>query len=62
MKKVGNKRANDYYEAKLIGTNGRPSSTDRQSMEKFIYDKYVLKLFAADGPPPHKLFNARFES
>ena len=56
MKKVGNKRANDYYEAKLIGTNGRPSSTDRQSMEKFIYDKYVLKLFAADGPPPHISF------
>ncbi|OHT13817.1 hypothetical protein TRFO_15937 [Tritrichomonas foetus] len=52
MKKVGNEKGNSYYEHNLSKSFVRPCSSDRPSMERFIYDKYVRKLFADSGLPP----------
>ena len=52
MKRVGNIRANQYWEAKLPPEFVRPSSGDRAGMELFIRQKYVNRLWAADGDPP----------
>ena len=59
MKRVGNKIANEYWEARLPPDFIRPSSTDRVNMEAFIRAKYVQKLWAAPGEPPHLRTNFR---
>lgn len=59
MKRVGNKVANEYWEARLPPDFIRPSSTDRVNMEAFIRAKYVQKLWAAQGEPPHLRTNYR---
>lgn len=59
MKRVGNKIANEYWEARLPPDFIRPSSTDRVNMEAFIRAKYVQKLWAAQGEPPHLRTNFR---
>lgn len=53
MKRVGNKIANEYWEANLPPDFMRPLPTDRYNMERFIRDKYERRLWAADGEPPH---------
>lgn len=59
MKRVGNKIANEYWESRLPPDFIRPSSTDRVNMEAFIRAKYVQKLWAAPGEPPHLRTNFR---
>lgn len=51
MSRVGNRVANDYWESRLPVGYNRPKN-DRYAMERFINDKYVRHLWAADGPPP----------
>ena len=53
MKRVGNKVANEYWEANLPADFMRPLPTDRYNMERFIRDKYERKLWAGEGEPPH---------
>mmetsp|Transcript_7465 Transcript_7465/g.14768 ORF Transcript_7465/g.14768 Transcript_7465/m.14768 type:complete len:279 (+) Transcript_7465:424-1260(+) len=50
MKKIGNKRANEYWEAKLPKDfSGRPSQAEAEALsyklKKFITDKYEKKLW-----------------
>ena len=53
MRRVGNKVANEYWEAHLPIDFMRPSPSDRFGMENFIRAKYVEKRWAASGDPPH---------
>merc|ERR1712157_612885 len=50
MKKLGNQRANEYWEAKLPkGYEGKPTAAEAEAlsykMKKFITDKYERKLW-----------------
>lgn len=53
MKRVGNRIGNQYWEANLPRDFVRPASTDRLNMESFIRSKYIQRLWAAPGDPPH---------
>ena len=53
MKNIGNKVANQYWEANLPSDFIRPNSSDRFQMENFIRDKYIKHKWAAPGDPPH---------
>ena len=53
MRRVGNKVANQYWEANLPRDFMRPSPFDRMGMENFIRAKYVGHKWAAPGDPPH---------
>ena len=53
MRRVGNKVANQYWEANLPPDFMRPSPFDRMGMENFIRQKYVNHRWAAPGDPPH---------
>jgi stromal membrane-associated protein len=53
MKRVGNRVANQYWEANLPQDFMRPSPFDRFGMENFIRAKYVEHRWAAPGEPPH---------
>ena len=53
MRRVGNKVANQYWEANLPRDFMRPSPFDRFGMEQFIRQKYVEHRWAAPGEPPH---------
>ncbi|KAH0786822.1 ARF GAP-like zinc finger-containing protein [Histomonas meleagridis] len=52
MRRVGNKVANEYWEANLPPDFMRPSPSDRYGMECFIRAKYVERRWAAPGEPP----------
>lgn len=52
MRRVGNAKANAYYEANLPPEFMRPMNGDRAGMQRFIYAKYVEKRWAAAGDPP----------
>lgn len=53
MKRVGNRVANQYWEANLPNDFMRPSPFDRYGMENFIRAKYVEHRWAAPGDPPN---------
>lgn len=53
MRRVGNKIANEYWEARLPKDFIRPATGDRLGMEAFIRAKYIEKRWAAPGEPPH---------
>lgn len=53
MRRVGNKVANEFWEARLPAEFMRPSPGDRFGMENFIRAKYVERAWAAAGDPPH---------
>ena len=52
MRKVGNKIANEFWEAKLPKDYTRPSPFDRYNMENFIRAKYSEGRWALQGEPP----------
>jgi stromal membrane-associated protein len=52
MEAVGNRIANEYWEAKLPPDFDRPDSTDSYQLSTFIRQKYAGRAWAADGPPP----------
>ena len=53
MRRVGNKVANEYWEARLPKDFIRPATGDRLGMEAFIRAKYIEHRWAAPGDPPH---------
>lgn len=53
MRRVGNRNANEYWEARLPRDFIRPATGDRLGMEAFIRAKYIEKRWAAQGIPPH---------
>lgn len=56
MAGVGNKKANEYWEAKLPEDYERPGSSNQSMMSVFIKQKYVQKTWAADSlNPPHMI-------
>ena len=59
MKKVGNKIANQYWEARLPPGFVRPNTTDRAGMTAFIRAKYIERRWAAPGEPPQNQAAAR---
>lgn len=52
MASVGNKVANEYYEATLPKDYARPDSSNNYQMTNFIRMKYSAKKWTAPGPPP----------
>jgi stromal membrane-associated protein len=52
MAAVGNRVANDYWEAKIPADFEFPNPTDTYQMSTFIRHKYVSKKWAGDGQPP----------
>ena len=52
MRRVGNKKGNAFWEARLPLNFTRPLSSDRLHMEQFIRAKYIEKRWAAPGDPP----------
>ena len=59
MASVGNKVANEYWEAKLPPDFERPDSSSGYQMSNFIKLKYAQKKWAADGEPPGKVDNVQ---
>lgn len=55
MEKVGNKVANQYWEAKLTDDEKMAESKQLYSMTEFIRLKYVSKKWADNGSPPHQV-------
>lgn len=55
MEHVGNTVGNRFWEARLPKGFARPGPHDHARLEKFIRDKYVVKLWAGSGNPPHQL-------
>lgn len=53
MRKIGNKIANAYWEARLPEDYMRPNPSDMNSLEAFIRAKYVNRAWAGPGEPPH---------
>lgn len=53
MRRVGNKIANEYWEARLPKDFIRPATGDRLGMEAFIRAKYIEHRWAAPGDPPN---------
>lgn len=52
MEKVGNKRANQYWEALLPSDYQRPQSEDISGMTRFIRQKYEMKKWADPNSAP----------
>lgn len=52
MARVGNRVANEYWEANLPDDFQRPGPGFQGLMSNFIREKYVQKKFTAKGPPP----------
>jgi hypothetical protein len=52
MQTVGNRIANEYWEANLPRDFDRPDPTNSYQLASFIRQKYVNRTWAGNGPPP----------
>jgi hypothetical protein len=52
MRSIGNRVANEYWEANLPPDFEAPDPTNSYQMSTFIRQKYVSRRWAAAGPPP----------
>lgn len=56
MQAVGNKLGNSYWESKLPADFERPGFANSSLLQEFIKNKYQIKKWASDGPPPHTVY------
>jgi hypothetical protein len=54
MEKMGNIKANEFWEANLPKDYPRPNTEDIEGLSKFIRLKYVCKKWAANDAIPHR--------